>query len=360
MFRRRSVLALMIVGVVPAFATINGLVSAARARREAIARDWARRGDAALAAGRAADAADDFRTADEYARDRYRLQLAIALVASDRPAEAEAHLQTLWDETPGDGVINLQLARIAARQQRIPDAIRYYHAAIDGSWTVADPVAARRAARLELARMLLARGDRTQAQVELVALAADPPPAPADQVQLASLLVAAGADNRALNLLESALRLDPANARAAALAGSIDARLGDYRSARAHLDRARREGGLDAAGAALLDTVTRVLDLDPDQRGLSARERLRRTVRAFEIASAALDRCPSPTLDAMRDQRDRLAKQVTTRALAGDPDAVDDALAFVAGALDAARSACGEGGGDERALELVFDRRAAT
>jgi tetratricopeptide (TPR) repeat protein len=359
MLRRRTVLALMIVGVVPAFALINSLVATARTSRDAIAVDWARRGDADLANGRPDSAADDYRTADEYARRRntYQLQLGSALVAAGRLAEAEAQLQTLWSETPGDGVLNLQLARIAARQSRVVDAVRYYHAAIDGLWTAADPVAVRRRARLELAQFLLARGERAQAQVELVALAADPPPTAAEQVDIARLLTEADADNRALTLLVAALRLDPTNAPAANLAGAVEARLGNYRNARAYLERSRRAGGLDADGAALLDTVTRVLDLDPDVRGISSRERLRRTVRAFEIASAALDRCSAEPLVAIRERRDRLSRQVAERTLARDPDAVDDTLAFAASALDAVRTACGEGSADARALALVFQRR---
>src|SRR5581483_10448692 len=356
MLRRRTVLALMLVGVIPAFAFVNSLVATARNRREAIAVDWAHRGDDDLAQKRPDAAADDFRTAEDYARDRgaYRLQLATALVAGDRLVEAQAQLDALWNERPGDGIVNLLLARIAAKESRVADAVRYYHAAIDGSWTGANPVAVRRDTRLELAQFLLARGDSTQAQVELVALAADPPPSPDVQVTIASLLADTGADNRALTLLAHVVQTNPKDARAASLAGSIAMRLGDYRGARAFLERARAAGGLDADGTAQLDTVTRVLALDPDARGLSARERLRRTVRAFEIASAALERCASDTLDATREQRDRLARQVTPRALAGDPDAVDDTLAFAASAIEAVRSACGEGSGDERALHLVF------
>jgi tetratricopeptide (TPR) repeat protein len=359
MLRRRTVLALMIVGVVPAFALIHSLVGRARGRRDDLAVEWAKRGDADLAGGRAEAAADDYRTAGEYARrrDAYQLQLGIALVAANRLPEAEAQLQTLWSVQPGDGVINLQLARIAAAEQRVTDAVRYYHAAIDGLWTADDPIAVRRGARLELARFLLARGERTRAQVELVALASDPPPDAIGQVDIAALLVEAGADNRALTLLESVLRAEPANGQAARLAGVIEARLGNYSVARAHLERALRNGGLDADGSVVLDRVTRVLELDPDARGISSRERLRRAVRAFEIASAALDRCSSAELGPMRERRDRIARQATERALARDPDAVDDTLAFASDAIGAVNTACGPGSGDESALALVFQRR---
>ena len=359
MLRRRTVLALMLVGVVPAFVLINGFVSAARARRESISDDWARRGDADLATGRAVDAAEDFRTADEYAGNRgvYRLKLATALLAADRTTEAQAQLESLWTETPGDGVVNLQLARIAVRQSREGDAVRHYHAAIDGAWTTADPVASRRAARLELARFLLARGERLRAQVELVALAADPPSDVDARVDIASLLIQADADNRALTLLNETLAIHPTATRAAALAGAAAARLGDYRAARDHLVRAQRSGALDAADEALLDTVTRVLTLDPDARGLTARERLRRTVGAFEVASNALDRCSSDALAALRDRRESLAPRVTLRTLGSDPDAVDEALDFAANAIERVAATCGGETPDEHALRLVFQRR---
>ena len=223
MFRRRTLMALIIVGVVPAFAFVNTLVSAARARREAISLDWARRGRADLAAGRPAAAAEDFETADQYARDRgaYRLQLAEALVAAGRTLEAEAELQTLWTATPGSGTVNLQLARLYAGQGRVTEAVRYYHLAVDGAWPT-NAAELRRQARLELARFLLAKNDRVQAQAELVALAGDVPSNPTD----------------------------PAAAR---LAGEVAFDTGDYRSARRYLERVRVAGDATKSEEALDD-----------------------------------------------------------------------------------------------------------
>jgi len=177
MFRRRTVLALMIVGVVPAFAVVNLLVAAGRSRREAISAEWARRGDIDLADRRAAAAAEDYETADQYARDRgrYRLQLADALLGAGRRLEAEAQLLALWNGAPGNGAVNLQLARLCAAEGRVTDAVRYYHAAIDGAWE-SDAARARRDVRLELARFLLANGQRTQAEGQLIAIAGELPP----------------------------------------------------------------------------------------------------------------------------------------------------------------------------------------
>jgi predicted negative regulator of RcsB-dependent stress response len=326
MVRPRTLLLIMVLGIVPAFAFVNAIVSAAHARRDAIARDWAQQAESDLARGRPERAAEGFRTANEYARERgaYRLQLAQALVAAGHRLEAAAQLHTLWNERPGDGVVNLQLARVAADDGRADEAVRYYHAAINGAWDT-NAADARRAARLELARFLLARNQRVQAQAELTMLAGDLPTNPSD----------------------------PAAAR---LAGEVAFDTGDYQSARRYLDRVGQPR-LDSDGRRMLAVSTRVLQLDPDARGLRSRERLRRVVTAFDIGSAALDRCPADSLAALRDERDAMKHEVDDRALARDPDAADAALTFAGRAIATVRAACGEGSDDERALALVLQRR---
>ena len=193
--RRRTVLTLTLVGLVPAFAAVNSLVAATRARRQQLSAEWAARGARDAAEGRALSAADDYRIAQEYARDRsqYRLQLAEALVDAGRFLEARAQLLTLWSETPGDGVANLELGRLAAKDGDVPGAIRFYHGAIDGAW-IADAADARRSARLELARFLIAQDARAAAQAELIMLSGDPPRDQASAAELRALRIAAGLD----------------------------------------------------------------------------------------------------------------------------------------------------------------------
>ena len=188
-------LTLTLVGLVPAFAGVNGLVAATRARRQQLAAEWAARGARDAAEGRALSAADDYRIAQEYARDRgqYRLQLAQALIDAGRLLEARAQLLTLWSETPGDGVVNLELGRLAARDGDASDAVRFYHGAIDGAWD-AGAADARRTARLELARFLTAQGDRAAAQAELIVLSSDPPRNPAGADELRALRITSGLD----------------------------------------------------------------------------------------------------------------------------------------------------------------------
>jgi len=254
MLRQRTLLMLTIAGIVPAFLIINVLVGMARARQQGLADEWAARGARDLAGGAPGAAAEDFRAAQAFARDRsqYRLQLAQALLAAGRSLEARSELETLWSEAPGSGLVNEQLARLAAGQGADADAIRYYHAAIDGAWYGNGGVA-RRSARLELARLFFSRGRVPQAQAEIAVLISDPP-------------------------------VDP---RAWRLAGEVAFALGDYRGAVQGLTEAARANELDEPTRELLVRASRVVALDPYARALGARQRLRRVLRAYAARCAS-------------------------------------------------------------------------
>lgn len=358
---RRTVLTVLIAGVVPAFVATNFLVTGARARRQRLATDWADRAARDLAANRPATAADDLRTAMQYARepDEYRRMLADALLAANRPDEARSQLLTLWAESPGNGPINLDLGRVAAHRGDLTEAVRYYHGAIDGAWDrgAAD---ARRTARAELARFLIARGERAPAQAELIALTADLPADAGAIAEAGTMLLEAGATSQALSVLEHALELDPANARALRQAGEAAFDLGDYRVAARHLRALAALETLDVDAARQLDLAARVLALDPFARASGARERLRRTVRAFEIAADAAGACNAPALEPLRPALAERAPKVTERKLAADPDAVDDTMALVTRVEDAVSAACAPVDANEAALRLVLRRRSTT
>ncbi|HJZ70113.1 MAG TPA: tetratricopeptide repeat protein [Vicinamibacterales bacterium] len=326
MIRRRATLTLLVVGLAPAFAVVNGLVAIARTTRARLERDWAARGAADLAANRSSDAADDYYAAQAYARDhtRYRLDLARALIAAGRDSEARAELDTLWTDAPGSGVVNLELARVSTNEGDVDAAVRYYHGAIDGAWEH-DPAASRRGARLEFARMLADRAILPQAQAEVAILLADPP-------------------------------VDP---RAAALAGAIAFTQADYAVAAARLRDARSGGALDAGGTQMLDVSLRALALDPDVRGITSRERVRRVVRLFTIALTRWRRCATDTAAPMRARLESAAPTVVERTLVRDPDAVDATLELLTAANGALSAACSAADADERAVELIL-RHART
>ncbi len=358
--RRRTVFAVTVLGLLPFFGGVSALVSGARAGRQQIAVDWAARGDRDLKAGRADRAAEEYRSAQEYARDSdaYRLQLAEALIASRHTDQARGQLLALWAENPADGFINLELGRMSAGRGDTSEAVRFYHAAIDGAWRQ-DALASRRNARIELATYLIGKGDRTKAQAELIALVDELPPDPAVMTGTAALLLDSGSPQRAEAVLSKALSLSPRDGRALQLAGEAAFSLADYHAAARYFDLAAGVGALDADHQRMRDLSTRVLTIDPFARGISSRARVRRVSEAFHIAQQSLDRCPA---DALADLRTRVAAaepKTTERALARDPDAVDETISLLTD-IEAATIACEPGGNDDAALRLVLKQRRSS
>jgi len=357
-FRRRAIFSILIISLAPALFLTRALVAAYRTSRQDLAESWAARGERDLVQRKPFKAVDDYRTALTYARDAagYRLRLAQALLASNHPTEAEAHLLTLWSGEPGNGTVNLELGRIAAAQGDVAAATRYYHAAIDGAWE-REAAQSRRTARLELAAALIAARQYQGAQAELIALSDDLPDDAVVMTKVGEELTRAGSDTRALAMFRRALAVDPSNVRAAALAGQSAFRLGDYSAARNYLDAASRQSRLDAEAAEQLQVSARILALDPFARGISLRERARRTLALFDAARARLDRCQTASTPAQAQALGDLAAAVADiaprlerRALARDGDLLDRALDI---ALKVEVADCGEATVDDRALQII-------
>ena len=125
--------------------------------RSVLARRWSDRGRADLQANRPDAAIVDLHTALTYAPGTraYEELLAQALGAAGHTEESYQYFMSLWDAEPGSGPINLQLARLARKRNDRQAAVRFYHAAIYGTWE-GDGVARRADTRLELARCLIA------------------------------------------------------------------------------------------------------------------------------------------------------------------------------------------------------------
>jgi tetratricopeptide (TPR) repeat protein len=184
----------VLIGLLLIGLTLTGiLVRGFDARRAQLAQRWYSRGERDLQQGVSIQAVNEFQTALAYSQNdsNYRLKLALALMQAGKWDEARAHLLNLWERRPGDGEVNLLLARIFAHQGPGSNAVRYYHGAIYGVWET-DPLAKREAARFELVDFLLSKGQQEAAQAELIALSADAPAAAADQLRLANLLLDAG------------------------------------------------------------------------------------------------------------------------------------------------------------------------
>jgi len=324
-----------------------------------LAAEWSTRGEAAYRDGRAGEAVDDFRSALMYAReDRgLRLRLARALVADGRGAEARGHLLTLWQDEPGNAPVNLELARIAAREGNLADATRYYHAAIEGAWN-AQAERRRRESRLELADYLVSAGESARARPELVALSADATDDLALRKTIASLFARAGQSASAESAYEQVLSVTPNDTEALSGAGEAAFRSGDYAKAARYLARAvsRGESQPDVVRDAAVAQL--VLDVDPSQRRLGMTGRATRAGRAYETATMRLTEClalhpESVDLHALSARVERIAPRAQARAVARNPDDIETLMETVFDVETATARACGEPTGMDRALYLI-------
>ncbi|MGE5205232.1 MAG: tetratricopeptide repeat protein [Chlamydiota bacterium] len=253
---------------------------------------WFGRGQAALAAAQPQPAIQAFRNALYYSHDdpAYRLRLAEALVAANRIPEAQSYLLTLWQDEPSNSTVNLQLARLAAKQGETQRALRYYHGAIYGLWPDGN-VAERQQTRLELIHYLLGLHDSNQADGELIALAPELPRTALAHTQVGALFLQAGDQEHALQEFTEALRLNPKQPAALRGAGEAAFQLGRYLQATRYLDRARRAEPLDSKSEKLLATSRLVLEWNPYAKGLNPRQQAARIVQAFTQARRRLNQC---------------------------------------------------------------------
>ena len=317
-------------------------------------------------------AIDDFRNALSYDPDNQvvQLRLAQALLADGQLTEARSYLVTLWDRTPGSGEVNLDLAHVSLRVGDWDEAIRYFQAAIYGSWDK-DPAQQRRNVRLELGEFFLAQGRMSDAQADLASLAADVPP---DDVlsldKTGRLLMKAGQPRRALVEFEAALHINPRQSQWLEDAGNAALAAGDYATAEAYLARAVRENPSEQDHE-LLATVRDVLGGDPFHSGLSDDEQANRSWRAFQQGLARLQQCtggnaapPSagqPVSDLLRLNRDAqsLKLNVNPRSLRRLRELRQEAMQFVFRVENTTASPCGNPTDMDRALILMGKRREA-
>jgi len=160
------------------------------------ARAWTAKGQQTLNAGDTEDAVKAFRIALTFApgTPANELLLAQSLAAAGPTHTEEAYnsFLGLWEAHPGDGQINLQLARLAARRGDSAAAVRFYRAAIDGRWDENGAVH-RREGRLELARFLIAQHNNAAAHEELMVVAGNWPRDEGVQGEVNDLLAKIGA-----------------------------------------------------------------------------------------------------------------------------------------------------------------------
>src|SRR5580704_6179677 len=188
--------------------------------REELAERWSSRGRAAMSSGQPEQAIVALRTALSYSPGNrtYELLLAQALGDAGHLDESYNYFLGLWEMQPGDGFINLRLARLAAAKKDMQSSVNYYRGAIYGTWE-GDGAVRRREVRLELSRYLIACHDLSSARTELLIAGGNAPDDLNLALTLGPLLEQAGVPHDALNNYEKVLVRDPNNITALEDAG---------------------------------------------------------------------------------------------------------------------------------------------
>jgi len=267
--------------------------------REELAQHWAARGQAAISSGHPEQAVVSLRTALSYAPGErsYELLLAQALGDAGHIEESYNYFLGLWETQPGDGFINLRLARLAASKKDMQAAINYYRAAIYGTWE-GDGAVRRREVRLELSRYLIAHHDLSSARTELLIAGGNAPDDVGLALTLAPLLEQAGAPHDALNYYQKVLTREPNNQTALEAAGRLEYEFGNFEEAHRLLERAVRErsiansgeGGLPPEVTTMLNNSAQILTLAPSKK-LPPSERVARILKARDLAKKRFESC---------------------------------------------------------------------
>jgi tetratricopeptide (TPR) repeat protein len=319
-------------------------------KRALIQKDW----DTAVSSFRKA-------TVDDHSNRIYARALADALQREGRAPEARTLLLQLRETAPEDPIINLDLARIEAKETNVSEAVGYYHNALYGIWTGENVDLQRQAIRRELIQFLIAERKDDQALAEIVALAAHLPDTIATQVELGQWFLLAGDPTRSAEHFSRALQQQPRNEDALKGAGEAFFKLGDYLHARRDLIALHRP---DGSTQSMLDTATEAASADPLGPQLSDSERSRRTISDLSAVAVGVQTCLArrsapdqmQILQSFQAKLNELSPTLSPKHLQGNPDLVFTTLDLIYETEAAISKSCGELHGTDLALFLVAQK----
>ncbi len=360
--REPAMLAILTLAAIFFFLTVTGISRIFHAQQDALAARWSERGVNDLNAHRYDAAIPEFRAALLYSRDDFdfRLGLAQALMGLHRTAEAYTYLINLWGRRPENGLVNVELARVAAERGETDQALRYYHNAIYASWPSGQESQARET-RFELVAYLLKINAKAQAESELISLAAYLGDDATQQTRLGEQFLRIQDNERALAAFRRTLTADAHNPAALAGAGTAAYDLGRYPLAQRYLEQAVAATPSDYVINDRLKIATRVLEMDPFRRQIRTAQRDRNVVAAFAAAGERLKACPAAASYAApgNGRQDlasawaKLKPQVAESGLRRDPDLVNSAMDLVFTIERQASEWCGTPTTTDSALLLI-------
>ena len=336
--------------------------------RNELAIRWSSRGATALAEDRPVQAIGALRAALTYSpgNRNYQLLLAQALDKAGHTEESYNYFLGLWTTQPGDGQINLWLARLEAKRGDRAAAIKSYRASIYGTWE-GNGVTRRRDVRLELAQYLLDQKQYGDARTEVLIAAGNNPSNPALETKLAGMLQQAGDPSDALVYYQKAIAAQPKNTEALMPAGRLLFANGEFLNARHLFDRA--DADYDAHKGAkepsdlpsLLARSQRGVELMPSKR-LKERDRVARILVARAIARKRFESCSlqvaqsgkSPaSLQVLSSAWTSALANATAETLLHDPDSADSTMKLIFDTEIQTSQSCGAPTGDDALLLLL-------
>ncbi len=372
-YLRRETLLLVCFAVLAILFTITGFaVKLYHGREQSLARSWYNRGENSLQKRDAAGAIEDFRNAlfHEPGEPLYQLRLAQALTNSDHFLEARSYLLRLWAGDPANGPVNLALARLTISQGGPPSqVITYFQSAIDGVWN--GQTEDRFAIREELCEYLIDHGERTEAAVELAALAPETPNNAKLITQVGTLFSQAQDYALALKEFQQSLHLNAHQPDAWAGAGQAAFALGQYRAATHELSRAVAERSQDPDAVRVLGLARDILEINPFDRHIPVQDRRRRAFRAFQTAMVRLNQCaqskgetlgvqdPQSKLQTVYADALKMKPQVQSKAFQRNPDLLDSEMGLVFRIEEVTKDECGAPSGLDEALVLISSKNGA-
>ena len=258
-----------------------------------MANTWYQQGQEQLRFGHIQEAIDCFRnaTTNDHDNAEYTLALANALASADHVEEARQALLRLRTSTPESGEINLNLARLDAKEGRMTEAVLYYHNALYGIWPRDQLAGQRTRVRVELVQYLLAAQDTSQALSELLILSSDIPDNVPSHNNVGQMFLEAGDSQHAAEQFVQALRINSKDPAALSGAGRATFNLGDYINADRYLQSAETNGSKSKDTLTLLEQTRLILSHDPLAAQLGTEERIRRISENLNFASRELQSC---------------------------------------------------------------------
>jgi tetratricopeptide (TPR) repeat protein len=335
--------------------------------REELAQRWAARGQAAINAGHPDQAIVALRTALSYAPGQRSCELLLAQALGDAGHTEESfnYFLGLWETAPGDGFINLSLARLAAKKNDLQAAINYYRASIYGTWE-GDGVLRRREVRLELSQYFITHHDLSSARTELLITGGNAPEDIPLSLTLAQLLEQAQAPHDALTYYQKVLAQQPKNLTALESAARLEYDSGHFDAAHRLMEQAMHEREAASSNQEtitpndkeMLDHSARILVLAPLKK-LPNNERVSRILQARALAKKRFDACTTQLSTATNPSaslRDLTAKwtskdaTATRNALLNDPTQQDATMHLVFDTETQTSTICGAPTGDDSLL----------